>query len=147
MKKSILIIATVVFSILSVNATNEKMTLNTSSEVVEITKNAIAQIFEWKVETTKNIYSGTSLSLENAKKMMALSGSGEIITGTEITSYFVLKSEINNKDKRNYFWEVETATGFSKGYSSTEAYANKMIQLVASGDVIVSKIIVSQPQQ
>ena len=144
-KKSILIIATVALSILNVNATNENKTLNASTEAVEITKNNIAQVFEWKVETTKGTYSGTSLSLEQAKEMMKLSSSGEIVTAKEINSYFVLKSEMNVK--RNYFWEVKTATGSAKGYSSTEDYAHKMIQLVASGDAIVSKIIISQPQQ
>lgn len=143
-KKTILIIATVAFSILNINATNENKTLNTSTEVVTFTKENIAQVFDWKVETDKGVYSGTSLSLENAKKMIALSSSGEIVLGTEIQSYLVLKSETSN---RNYFWEVETETGFAKGYASSEDYANKMIALVASGDAIVSKIIISQPQQ
>ena len=93
------------------------------------------------------MYSGTSLSLENAKQMIALSSSGEMVTGTEITSYFVLKSDVNNNAKRNYFWEVETATGRAKGYASSQEYADRMIQLVASGDAVVSKIIISQPQQ
>lgn len=145
MKKSILIIATVAFSIININATNEKSILNTSNEVVSFTKENIAQIFDWKVETDKGSYSGTSLSLENAKEMIALSSSGEIVLGTEIQSYLVLKSEINTS--RNYFWEVETATGSAKGYASSEDYANKMIQLVASGDAVISKIIISQPQQ
>ena len=145
MRKSILIIGTVVLSILNLNATNENTTLNASTEVFDITKNNIAQIFEWKVETTKGTYTGTSLSLEQAKKMIALSSSDEIVTGTEIKSFFLLKSEIDAK--RNYFWEVETATGTAKGYSSTKDYAHKMIALVASGDAIVTKMIISQPQQ
>ncbi|CAH8281296.1 hypothetical protein EV196_101377 [Mariniflexile fucanivorans] len=145
MKNSILIIATVAFSILNINATNENKTLNTSTEVVTLTKENIAQVFDWKVETDKGIYSGTSLSLENAEKMMALSSSGEIVLGSEIKSYLVLKSEINSN--RNYFWEVETETGSAKGYASSEDYAHKMIALVASGDAVVSKIIISQPQQ
>lgn len=145
MRKSILIIATVAFSILNINAANGKSTLNTSTEVVALTKENIAQVFDWKVETNKGIYSGTSLSFENAKEMIALSSSGEIVLGTEIQSYLVLKSEISTK--RNYFWEVETATGLAKGYASSEAYAHKMIALVASGDAVVSKIIISQPQQ
>lgn len=144
MRKSILIIGTVVLSMFNLNATNSTP-LNTSIEVVEITKDAIAQVFEWKVETTKGTYAGTSLSLEQAKKMIALSSSGEVVTGTEIKSFFVLKSEVDAK--RNYFWEVETATGTAKGYASSEDYAHKMIDLVASGDAIVSKMIISQPQQ
>ena len=145
MKKSILIIATVALSMLNVNAANENKTLNTSTEIAPITKDNIAQVFEWHVETTKGVYSGISLSLENAKEMMKLSSSGEVVTGTQITSYFVLKSDMNAN--RNYFWEVETATGSAKGYASSEDYANKMIALVASGDAVVSKIIISQPQQ
>ncbi|PJB19116.1 MAG: hypothetical protein CO117_05965 [Flavobacteriaceae bacterium CG_4_9_14_3_um_filter_33_16] len=147
MKKSILIIATVALSIFNISATNKKMPSNTSIEVVTLTRNNIAQVFDWKVETDKGFYSGTSLSLESAKQMIALSSANEIIKGTEITSYFVMKSDINNNAKRNYFWEVETETSNAKGYASSEDYANKMIQLVASGDAIVSKIIISQPQQ
>lgn len=147
MKKSILIIATVAFSILNINATNEKTTLNTSTEIVTLTRDNIAQVFDWKVETNKSVYSGTSLSLDSAKQMIALSSSGEIVLGTEITSYLVLKSEVNNNTHRNYFWEVETATGSAKGYASSENYAEKMIALVSSGDTIVSKMIISQPQQ
>uniref|UniRef100_UPI0040478611 hypothetical protein n=1 Tax=Mariniflexile sp. TaxID=1979402 RepID=UPI0040478611 len=145
MKKSILIIATVALSISNVNAANEKTTLNTSTEVVTLTRDIMAQVFDWKVETDKGVYSGTSLSLESAKEMIALSSSGEIVLGTEIQSYLVLRSEVNAP--RNYFWEVETATGFAKGYASSEDYANKMIALVASGDAVISKIIISQPQQ
>ncbi|MFL1012416.1 hypothetical protein [Flavisericum labens] len=146
MKKSILIIGTVVLSILNINATNKNEALS-SIETVEITKNAIAQVFEWKVETTKSTYSGTALSLNEAKNMMALSSSGEAVRSKEIKSYLVLKSELNSSAQRNYFWEVETKTGKAKGYASNKAYANKMIELVASGDAIVSKIIISQPQQ
>tara|TARA_R110000868_G_scaffold11125_4_gene54553 strand:- start:10636 stop:11079 length:444 start_codon:yes stop_codon:yes gene_type:complete len=147
MKKSILIIATLALSIVNVNATNEKTPLNTSIEVFDITKNAIAQVFDWEVKTNKGNYSGTALSLESAKRMIRLSSGGELVKDKKITSYLVLKSEANNNTKRNYFWEVETVSGKAKGYSSTEYYANKMIDLVASGDAIVSKIIISQPQQ
>lgn len=147
LKKSILVIATITLSLLNVNASNTKTPIFSSTEITTLTRNNIAQVFDWKVETNKGIYSGTSLSLENAKEMIVLSTTGEIIIGTEITSYFVLKSDITSNTKRNYFWEVETATGNAKGYASSEAYAHKMIDLVASGDAIVSKIIISQPQQ
>ena len=96
MKKSILIIATVALSILNVNATNEKTALNTSIEVVNITKNHIAQVFDWEVKTNKGNYSGTALSLESAKQMINLSSSGEIVKDKKITSYLVLKTEVNN---------------------------------------------------
>lgn len=145
MKKSILIIATVAFSILNVNATTTNTELKTSIEVSEITKNHIAQVFDWEVKTNKGFYSGTSLSLEKAKQMINLVSNGETVKDKKITSYLVLKTEINAK--RNYFWEVKTTTGSAKGYSSTKAHADKMIELLASGDAIVDKTIISQPQQ
>lgn len=147
MRKSILIIGTVVLSILNSNATNTFEHFNSLIEVVDISKAHVTQIFEWKVETHKGNYSGTSLSLKQAKNMIALVSSGEIITSKEIKSYYVLKSEVNSPEKRNYFWEVKTTSGYAKGYASTEAYAHKMIALVASGDTIIDKIIFSQPQQ
>ncbi|GAA3601395.1 hypothetical protein Q4Q39_12765 [Flavivirga amylovorans] len=147
MKKSILIIGTVVLSILNSHATSLTSNLNTTTVSVNITNENLVKIYDWKVETNKGVYSGTSHSVENAKRMIALSSSGEIVRASKIESYFVLKVEAKNNSKRNYFWEVETATGSAKGYSSTEAYAHKMMQLVASGDVIVSRKIISQPQQ
>jgi len=146
-KKSILIIAIITLSISNLNATNKKVSLSTSIESVETTKNQIVKIFDWEVKIDKGIYYGTALSLKAAKQIIVLSANGEIIKDKKITSYLVLKSEANTNSKRNYFWEVETPTGFAKGYSSSEAYAHKMIQLVASGDAIVSKKIISQPQQ
>ena len=146
-KKSILVIAAFILSLQNMNASNTKIPTKPSTEVNILTRDNIAQVFEWKVETNKGMYSGTSLSLESARDMMALSSKGEIILGTEITSYFITKHDLNSNSKRNYFWEVETATGSAKGYASSEAYAHKMIDLVASGDAIVSKIIISQPQQ
>ncbi|MDO6759895.1 hypothetical protein Q4566_06750 [Tamlana sp. 2_MG-2023] len=145
-KKSILIIATVAFSMLNVNASNEKSTNSTTTEIVEITKKAIVQVFDWEVKTNSGHYSGTALSLESANRMIHLSSHGEVLKDKKITSYLVLKSEANDTSKRNYFWEVETATGNAKGFSSTEAYAHKMIDLVTTNDAVVSKIIVSQPQ-
>ncbi|SFC77907.1 hypothetical protein SAMN04489722_103413 [Algibacter lectus] len=147
MKNSILIIGTVVLSILNMNATNEKTNLNTATEIYANTANNIAQIFDWEVKTNKGTYSGTALSFENAKRMISYSSSGEVVKNKKITSYFMLEADLNNATNRNYFWEVKTTSGTAKGYSSSEAYAQKMIALVASGDVIVEKLIMSQPQQ
>lgn len=146
-KKSILIIGTVALSILNSHATTLTPNPNTTTISVDITNENLVKVYDWKVETNKGLYSGTSLSVEDAKRMIFLTSSGEIIRAFQIESYFVLKMEAKNNSKRNYFWEVETATGYAKGYSSTEAYAHKMMQLVASGDAIVSKKIISQPQQ
>ena len=146
-KKTILIIGTVVLSILNSHATILTTNLNTITISIDITNENILKVYDWKVETDKGLYSGTSLSIEDAKRMIFLTSSGEIVRASKIESYFVLKTETKNDFKRNYFWEVETVTGYAKGYSSTEAYAHKMMQLVASGDAIVSKKIISQPQQ
>ncbi len=146
-KKTILIIGTVVLSIVNSHATTLTSHANTSTISSSITNENLVKVYDWKVETNKGIYSGTSLSVEDAKRMIFLTSSGEIVNASKIESYFVLKTESKNNSKRNYFWEVETVTGFAKGYSSTEAYAHKMMQLVASGDAIVSKKIISQPQQ
>lgn len=147
MRHLILTCVLVAFSIFTINAKNTNKTLNTLTEVVNLTNNAIAQVFEWKVITNKGEYAGTALSLNEAKKLMTLSTSGEIVISKSIQSYFILKSEINKTENRNYFWEVKTKTGNAKGYASNKAYAEKMIDLVASGDAVVSKIIISQPQQ
>ncbi|MDO5972497.1 hypothetical protein Q4Q35_22070 [Flavivirga aquimarina] len=147
MKKSILIIGTVVLSILNAHATTLTSALNPITISVDITNEHLLKVYDWKVETNIGVYSGIALSVEDAKRMILLTSSGEIIRASIIEGYFVLKTEAKNNSKRNYFWEVETVTGYAKGYSSTEAYAYKMMQLVASGDAIVSKKIISQPQQ
>ncbi|MDD7888288.1 hypothetical protein [Flavivirga sp. 57AJ16] len=146
-KKSILIIGTVVLSILNAHATTLISNLNTTTIGATITNENILKVYDWKVETDKGLYSGTSFSIEDAKQMILLTSSGDIVRAFKIESYFVLRTEAKNNSKRNYFWEVETVTGHAKGYASTEAYAHKMMQLVASGDAIVSKKIISQPQQ
>ena len=143
MKNSILIIGTVVLSILNMNATNENINFNPLSE---ITKSNIAQVFEWEAETHKGTYTGTALSLETAQRMITLSSSGETLINKKITSYFIQQNSDNNTMTRNYFWEVNTANGHAKGYASSEDYARKMIALVTSGDTIIDKIIISQPQ-
>ncbi|MGS2761899.1 hypothetical protein [Sinomicrobium sp. M5D2P9] len=147
MKNSILIIATAVFTFLNVNAANKKMTLNTSTEVTEITKDRITKVYDWSVKTDKGMYKGTSPNPEHANNMIAMVSRGEFIIEKEIVSFYVPENEAKNKEKRNYFWEVETATGYAKGYASTEDYAYKMIALVASGEIIMSKIIFSQSRQ
>ncbi|HLT53747.1 MAG TPA: hypothetical protein VKZ97_07645 [Flavobacteriaceae bacterium] len=146
MRKSILIIALFVFTLSTVNATNNK-TLNTSTEAVELTKDNLTKVYDWTVKTNKGSYAGTSPSLEDANRMIALSTSGEIILEKSIVSFYMLKSEVNKEESRNYFWEVEYTNGYAKGYSSSKSYAEKMIALAASGNVVTSKIIISQPSK
>lgn len=144
MKKSILIIVTVAFSILSMNATILNKNLNTSySASVAIEKEDFIEIYEWTVKTNKGNYAGTAFSLEEAQKMVRLSTSGEIITDLKIESFFVLKSELNQKEARIYYWEVISSNGKAKVTTTSEHNAKRMIELVASGDIITYKIIKS----
>ncbi len=146
MKNSILIIAITALSVFNINAFNNAPYL-ISNENDVIHKHEIIKIFEWKVETNKNVYTGTSLSLEKAQQMITLTSKGEVIKGSEITSFFALKRDLESNAERNYFWEVETKTGRARGCSSSLEYARQMIKLVASGDAIVSNMIFSQAQQ
>ncbi|AUP78969.1 hypothetical protein [Flavivirga eckloniae] len=146
-KKSLLVIGTVVLSILNTHATTLVSNFNTTTIHADITNESLIKVYDWNVETNKGSYSGTSPSVEDAKRMILLTSSGEIVKASKIESYFVLKTEAKNNSKRNYFWEVKTVSGYAKGYSSSKTYAYKMMQLVASGDAIVSRKIISQPQQ
>ena len=140
MKKSILIIATVVLGLLNANATNLKTVLNTVTPV-EITTNQLVQVYDWTVKTTNGTFSGTASTLFEAKKRSNLVGQNEVVLDSEILNYYVLKSEINNKQNRTYLWEVKSEKGYAKGFSSSEFSAKKMINLVAKGDVTTYRII------
>ena len=143
MKKSILIIATVVLGFINANATNLKTNLNTTTVSVDITKDEIIEVFDWSVKTTTGDFSGTASTLFDAKKRANIVGQGAIVLEQKITSYFVLRSELNVKSSRIYFWEVKSEKGYAKGFSSDEFSAKKMIALVAKGDVISYRIIAS----
>ncbi len=147
MKNSILTLAITVLSILSVQAINNPAYSILDETNATLFKGDIVKIFDWKVETNKGKYAGTSLSLKEAQHMISLTSKDEIIKSTELTSYYVLKSDLASNAKRNYFWEVKTNTGRASGYASSLEYARQMIKLVASGDVIVSNMVFSQPQQ
>ena len=143
MKNSILIIATVVFSFLNVNATNLKTTLNTETRV-EITKDDIVEVFDWTVKTTTGEFSGTATTLFDAKKRANMVGQGAIVLEQKITNYFVLRSEMQSKTSRVYFWEVKSEKGYAKGFSSNEFTAKRMMHLVAKGDIVSYSIIESK---
>ena len=143
MKKSILIIATVVFGLLNANATTVNKNLNSTNVSVDITKENIVEVFDWTVKTINGEYSGTSTSLFEAKKMVNISTRGENIQDITIESYFVMRSELNNKKSRIYYWEVESSNGLAKGFSKSETSAELMIKLVAKGDIISFKIVKS----
>lgn len=143
MRKSILIIATVVLGLTTLNATNLKMTLN--SEIsVEINDDNIVEVYDWKVTTRNGESSGTAQSLEEAKRMIKLFSNGEIVLEQQITSFKMLASEASNNNNRLYYWKVESNYGNSDGFASSEATAKKMIALVAKGDIVSYKVIASK---
>ncbi|MGY0393570.1 hypothetical protein ACW5R3_13570 [Bizionia sp. KMM 8389] len=147
MKHSILIIASVVFTFFNTNATNETPVLNISNGTEIITKDEIVKIYDWSVKTNKGHYSGTSLTLKHANHMISLVSRNEVVLEKKIEHFYRLNNDIKNNRDRRYFWEVKSSKGYAKGYSSSEEDAQKMISLVASGDLITSKIIFSQQNQ
>ncbi len=143
MKKTIGIIAVLLFTIATINA-NEKIITENKVEINNnLLSSKIATVFDWTVTTDKSTYTGTSLNLEHARKMIALTSAGEIINHKKIESYYMLKKDINTPNNRLYFWEVISSNGSAKGFSSSEKHAQKIIALVAKGDIISTKIIIS----
>ncbi|AEH00563.1 MULTISPECIES: hypothetical protein [unclassified Lacinutrix] len=140
MRNSILIIATVVFSFLTVNATNLKSQANTVTRV-NIHKDEIIEVFDWTVKTTTGEFSGTASSLFDAKRRANIVGQNAIVIEQKITNYFILKSEMQSNNNRVFFWEVNTEKGYAKGFSSNEFNAKKMMHLVAKGDITSYRII------
>lgn len=143
MKKSILSIAMVAFSILSINATENNKIFNTLNEVLTLSKENMVQVFDRHVTTNKSTYSGTSLNLEHANKMIAIVSTDEVVLEKKIESFYMLNYEAENNSNRLYFWEVESTYGHAKGFSSSEADAYRMIQLIAKGEIVTSKVIIS----
>lgn len=143
MKRTILIIATVIFGILHANATT--VTTNPNKEtIVTMTKDDLIKVYDWYVKTTTGEFRGTSKTLFDAKKRANLVSQNEVVLEQKISNYFILKSELNKNESRLYFWEVKSEKGEAKGFSTSEVSAKKMIQLVAKGDIISYKIIASK---
>lgn len=139
-KHLILMIAAVVFSFLSMNATTLTTGVNTKTGV-EITRDAIVKVYDWSVKTTTGDFSGTASTLFDAKRRANMVGQGVIVIEQKITSYYILKSELQSKASRTYFWEVKSKNGYAKGFSSTEFNAKRIMSLVTKGDIISYKII------
>jgi len=143
MKKSILIIAALFFGlVVTANATSLNTT-PTISNATGIVKADIVEIFNWSVKTTVGNFSGTESTLASAERRVQLASEGLIVLEHIITSYYVLRNEQNKPESRMYFWEVQSENGRAKGFSTSEASANKMINLVSSGDVVYYRIIAS----
>lgn len=142
MKRSIVTLGILALTVLNVNATEVKITSRTQTETsTDISRNKIVEVYDWNVNTDKGNYSGTSLSLEEAQRMIALVASGEVVYSKKIESFYQLASEVADKNKRLFFWEVETLNGRAKGYSSSESQAQKMIELVSTGTIVNFKIV------
>lgn len=144
-RKSILTVVVLISGMLNTNATNLKTVTesDTTLACADITKDEVIEIYDWFLTTTKGSFSGTALTLFDAKRSSNLVAQGEIILERRITNYFVLKSEISSKQNRIYFWEVQSEKGYAKGFSSNESSAKSMIHFVAKGDIISYRIIAS----
>jgi hypothetical protein len=144
MKKSILTLAIVALSFSNLNATEVTTTSNTNqTETATLTLNDLKEVYDWSVKTNQGTYSGTSNTLEEAQKMINLVSIGEVIFDKKIESFYQVKNETSSNTQRLYFWEVETSKGKAKGFSNSESQAKRMIELVATGDVLNFKIIQS----
>ncbi|MDO6596459.1 hypothetical protein Q4512_06005 [Oceanihabitans sp. 2_MG-2023] len=146
MRNSILIIATVVFSLLNMNATTSNTNPNTTMENVEIAKDDLIQVYDWTVKTTNGEFSGTALTLFDAKRMANIVGQAEVVLERQINSYYMLASELNQKEARLYYWEADSKNAKAQGFASSEFTAKRMIQLVTKGDIINYRIIASSPK-
>ena len=142
-KKSIVTLAIVALTFLNTNATVVTPTSNTISTTTSLSREQITEVYDWQVITNQSTYSGTSLSLGEAQKMIALVSAGEIILSKKVESFYQIKNEIADNKLRIYFWEVTTNSGSAKGFSSSESQAKRMIELVSTGDILSYKIIQS----
>jgi len=143
MKKSILTLAIVALTFSNINAKEVTTTSNTIEASATLTRDQIKEVYDWSVKTTHGNYSGTSNSLEEAQKMIALVAVGEIVLDKKIESFFQVREEFSSNKLRLFFWEVTTNNGTAKGFSNSETQAQKMIELVSTGAVLNYKIIQS----
>jgi hypothetical protein len=143
MKKFTVTLAIVALSFSNINATEVTTTSNIVETTSTLTRDQITEVYDWQVSTNQGNYSGTSLSIEEARKMIELVSTGEIVLSKKVESYYQVKEEISSKTQRLYFWEVTTNSGSAKGFSNSESQAKRMIQLVSSGAVLSYKIIQS----
>lgn len=145
MKKSILIIATVVLSILNVNATTnlkekEKKTTISGKFAMEY----VIKVYDWELEIENGKFSGTALTQEGVERIVEILSKGEIVRHKKVISYYVLQNEYQTENARNFYWEVKSKNSYAEGFASTKNSAQKMIKLVAGDEIITFKIIKSK---
>jgi len=139
MRTTILTIVLVVAQIFSTQAMNSNdKTMNDNSNITEA---QLTNVFEWTVTTKSGTFSGTSLTLEKANRMVSLVSQGEPILEQMIVKYTVLNSEVSNKNLRKYYWEVIGSEGNAKGFASSKSTAERMVELASSAHTITYKII------
>lgn len=140
MKKSFLIIATVVLTIFNLQASNNhyKNRIVKSNPTPKVVK-----IYDWQLQLENGAFSGTSLTKEAAQRILNILSKGEFVLQQKITSYYVLQSDTQVKNYRNFYWEVTSENGYAKGFASSKSKAEKLVKLVAQGDIITFKIIKS----
>lgn len=142
MRKVITTLAIIALTFSNSYATEVQLTSNTIETSI-LTRDQIAEVYEWNVTTNHRNYSGTSNTLVEAQKMIDIVSIGEIILDRKIESYFQVKNENASTTMRLYFWEVTTNSGKAKGFSSSESQAKRMIELVATGSILTYKIVQS----
>lgn len=140
MKTRIVTLAIVALTYGTINATEVNKTSN-RIETTTLTRDQIAEVYDWAVKTNQGNYSGTANSLEEAQRMMELAAAGEIVLDRKIESYYQVKETSNTQ--RLYFWEVTTDSGSAKGFSNSESQAKRMIELVSTGAILNFKIVQS----
>ena len=143
MRKLIFTIGLFALPLFNVNAKEVTTTSNNLEITTSFSRENIIKIYDWSVKTATRTYAGTSNSLEDAQKMIQLVSAGEVILDKKIETFYQLKNEVSNSNLRLFFWEVETSNGKAKGFSSSESQAQKMIELVSTGDILNFKIVIA----
>lgn len=141
MKKSFFIITTALLSFVQMNALNDSIVSHRYDHHANIPADALIQIFEWQVKTNQARYSGTSSSASHAHNMIKLISQGDVILEKTVESFYLLESDLQSESKRVFLWEVTSTNGRAQGYSTSKTAAQKMINLVANGDIITFRII------
>lgn len=141
MKKSLLIIATVVLTIFNLQATNS---IKSNPIKVNPLNSKVIKIYDWKLKLEDGTFSGTSRTKEEAQKVLQLLSKGEFVIQKQISSYYVFSNESQMNKYRTYYWEVQSENSHAKGFASSKEKASQLIRLVAKGDILHYKIIKSK---
>ena len=131
MRNSILTIALAFFTLVNVNALNRN-----NDETVSV--------YQWKVETTEGVYSGTSPSLEQAQAMAYFVSKGQTVTGKIIESYELEITRVKEEEQRIYYWEVAGQHVVASGTQSSLIKAQEIVDRLNKSGNLTYKIIESE---